>query len=86
MTQQWEFCIVSTPPPGPVEVYVSYMRVGGMERHVYKAKSWDDGAYRLLPEILAKLGLEGWQMVSVDQSGAYHMQRLLESDLSDDEL
>ena len=81
MRQQWEFCVISTPPPGPVEVYVSYMKIGGMERHVYKAKSWDDGEYRLLPEILAKMGQEGWQIQFVDRTGAYYMQRpLLEDD------
>lgn len=84
MMQQWEFCLVSTPPPGPVEVYVSYMRVGGMERHVYQAESWDDGAYRLLPEILATLGLDGWQIAYVDQAGAYYMQRPLQSDSPSD--
>jgi len=85
MTQAWEFCIVSTPPPGPVEVYVSYMRLTGMEQHIHKAKSWDDGTYRLLPEILAKLGREGWQIAHVDQAGAYYMQRPLHLDSTPDE-
>jgi len=77
MTQQWEFCIISTPPPGPVEVYVSYMTPQGMERHTYKAESWDDGTYRILPQILSKMGREGWQIQFVDRTGAYYMQRPL---------
>lgn len=72
--------MVSTPPPGPLEVYVSYMRMTGMERHVYHAKNWDDGTYRLLPEILAKLGLEGWQIAHVDPAGTYYMQRQISPD------
>ena len=83
--QQWEFCIVSAPPPGPVEVYVSYMRITGMERHIYRAKNWDDGTYRLMPEILARLGMEGWQIAHVDQAGNYYLQRLIIPDNDRDE-
>ena len=85
MTQKWEFCIVSTPPPGPVEVYVSYMRPGGMERHVFQAQNWDDGFYRLLPDILAKMGRDGWQIAFVDQAGSYYMQRELNGDQPPDD-
>lgn len=83
--QQWEFCIVSTPPPGPLEVYISFMRLTGMERHVHRAKNWDDGMYRLLPEILAQLGMDGWQIAHVDQAGTYFMQRLIVPDNEPDE-
>ena len=75
--QAWEYCIISTPPPGPVEVYVTRHTLKGMERERYVAKSWDDGNQRLFPQIVAKMGLEGWELVFVDQAGSYYMRRQL---------
>ena len=72
---RWEYCILSTPPPGPVQVYISYMRPEGMRREVHDARSYQDGVERLWPSIVAQMGLAGWELVFVDQSGAYYMRR-----------
>lgn len=73
--QAWEYCIVSTPPPGPVEVYVSYYTTEGLRRQVIKATSYMDGVNRVWPQIIAQLGLDGWELVHIDQAGAYTFKR-----------
>ncbi len=73
---QWEYCVVAPAPPGPVVVYVTFYRPTGAERHVYSAKNYDDGAMRLWPQIIAELGLDGWELTAVYMEALY-FKRLL---------
>lgn len=75
--QPWEYCVVSTPPPGPVQVYVTYFKTDGMERHIHTATDYNDGTARLWPQIIAQMGLAGWELVFVDQAGSYYFRRPL---------
>lgn len=72
---QWEYCIVSTPPPGPVEVYITYYTPEGTERERHIAKNFNDGMYRLFPQIIAQLGLQGWELVAIQTDGTYNFKR-----------
>ncbi len=75
--QQWEYSVLSTPPPGPVQVYLTYFRTDGMERHIFNAQDYKDGSQRLWPQKVAEMGLAGWELVFVDQAGSYYFRRPL---------
>lgn len=77
---QWEYCIVAPAPPGPVVVYVTFFRPDGAERHVHTAKTYEDGTMRLWPQIIAELGLAGWELVGVYMEALYFKRPLPDSD------
>ncbi len=73
---KWEYCIVAPSPAGPVQVTVSVYRVSGVDKHVYNAKDYTDGSQRLWPQIIAELGLDGWELVAVHMDALYFKRPL----------
>ncbi len=80
MAQQWEYCILATAPPGPIQCTITYFKASGLEKHVYNAESYEDGMNRLWPQLIAQLGLQGWELVTVYQEGWYFKRALSAGD------
>jgi hypothetical protein len=96
--QQWEFCAVSSSydtysagagkelPTGKILAEVNYFTPAGDRRETYESFHEGDGvvmaARAFSRTIVVQLGLEGWELVSVDRDGlgeprAYHLKRPL---------
>jgi hypothetical protein len=75
--QQWEYCLVSHVPSGPMVVNVTYYTSEGARQETHRAKDYEDGTQMLWPQVIANLGRAGWELVSVD-SGALYFKRAVE--------
>ena len=74
--QRWEYCLLSHVPSGPVVVHVTYYTTEGARQETHRAKGYDEAMSVLWPSLIAKLGYEGWELVSVD-AGALYFKRLI---------
>ena len=74
--QRWEYCLAVPAPPGPVQVTVTFYSPAGAEKRVYRAEDYSDGSERLWPQVIAELGRDGWELVTVYQEGFYFKRPL----------
>jgi hypothetical protein len=78
--EKWEYCLVTHVPSGPVVVTVTYYTPDGARQETHRAKSYDEAMTRLWPSVIAALGRESWELVTVD-AGALYFKRLLIDEL-----
>jgi hypothetical protein len=71
---QWEYCMATQVPSGPLIVTVTYYQPDGAKAVQHRAKSYDEGYNVLWPQVIANLGRDGWELVTVD-AGAWHFKR-----------
>jgi hypothetical protein len=74
--QQWEYCVVAPVPSGPLVITITYYQPDGAQVVQHRTKSYDEGMNVLWPKIIAELGLDGWELVTLE-AGAWHFKRLL---------
>jgi hypothetical protein len=75
----WEYCLVSHVPSGPVIVNVVYYTPDGARTEKHHAQSYDEGVNKLWPSIIANLGREGWELVTVDTGALYFKRAVSDS-------
>jgi hypothetical protein len=76
LLEQWEYCVVAPVPSGPLVITITYYQPDGAKRVQHRTKDYDEGVNVLWPKVIAELGLEGWELVTVD-TGAWHFKRRL---------
>ncbi|MEO8612466.1 MAG: hypothetical protein ABI690_31510 [Chloroflexota bacterium] len=74
--QGWEYCLASQVPSGPLLINVVFYTPDGAKTVTYHAKSYDEGMNKLWPSVIANLGRDGWELVSVE-TGALYFKRAL---------
>ena len=73
---RWEYCVIAPAPPGPVQVTITFYHTSGAERRVYNAKDYTDGSIRLWSQLIAELGLDGWELVAAHMDALYFKRPL----------
>lgn len=76
MTAAWEYCTATPTPSGPMVVTVTIYRPEGAHFETHRAETYDDAITRLWPSVIANLGRQGWELVSV-MDGTWHFKRPL---------
>jgi hypothetical protein len=76
--QSWEYCLVSHVPSGPLIVNVVYYTPDGARTETFHAKGYDEGMSKLWPSVIANLGREGWELVTVE-TGAMYFKRAIQA-------
>ncbi|MBZ0287071.1 MAG: hypothetical protein K8I30_05610, partial [Anaerolineae bacterium] len=61
---------------GPLIVNVTYYTPDGARTETHRAESYDEGLNKLWPSIIAELGREGWELVTVE-TGALYFKRAI---------
>ncbi len=74
--QRWEYCVVAPVPSGPLVITVTHYQAAGAKVVQHRTKNYDEGMNILWPKVIAELGLQGWELVTVE-TGAWHFKRLL---------
>ena len=72
----WEYCLVAQVPSGPLIVNVIYYTSDGALTITHHADSYEEGVNKLWPSVIANLGREGWELVSVE-TGALYFKRVI---------
>jgi hypothetical protein len=75
---QWEYCVVTDVLSGPLLITVTRYTRDGAQVTKHRAQSYDEGVTQLWPSIIAGLGREGWELVTVE-SGAWYFKRPINS-------
>lgn len=76
---QWEYCIVAPSPGGPQLITVTTYTAAGAETIQHRDESYTKATTLLWPSVIANLGLEGWELVTVEM-GAWHFKRRIDDD------
>ena len=79
MNPGWEYCVVSQVPSGPLVVNVVYYTPDGARTETHHAKSYDEGMNKLWPSVIAELGRDGWELVTVETGALYFKRALSDS-------
>ncbi len=74
--QRWEYCLLAQVPSGPLVITITYYTPEGAKVVQRRTKSYDEGMNILWPQVIAELGRDGWELVTVDM-GAWHFKRPL---------
>lgn len=78
----WEYCLLTHVPSGPLIVNITYYTLEGARTKQQRAKSYEEGMNQLWPKMIAELGHEGWELVTVD-AGALYFKRPINPDKED---
>jgi len=70
----WEYCVASQVPSGPLLIHVVYYTPDGARTETHRTKDYDEGMSKLWPSVIANLGRDGWELVSVE-AGALYFKR-----------
>lgn len=76
--QGWEYCLVSQVPSGPLIVNVVYYTPDGANTVTHRAETYEEGIKKLWPSVIANLGREGWELVTVETGALYFKRAILE--------
>jgi hypothetical protein len=76
VTTKWEYCVAAQVPSGPLLINVTTYTPEGARTEQHRTRSYDDGQNRLWPQVIAALGRDGWELVTVE-AGAWHFKRPL---------
>ncbi len=76
--QLWEYCLVTQVPSGPLVVNVMYYTPQGARQETFRAKGYEEGTNILWPGLIAGLGRDGWELVTVDAGALYFKRPLVE--------
>ena len=74
----WEYCLVSQVPSGPLIVNVVYYTPDGANTVTHRAETYEEGIKKLWPSVIANLGREGWELVTVE-TGALYFKRAIKA-------
>ena len=75
----WEYCVASYVPSGPLMVNVVYYTPEGARTESHRTKDYDEGMSKLWPSVIANLGRDGWELVSIDNGALYFKRPLGDS-------
>jgi hypothetical protein len=70
----WEYCVAAQVPSGPLMINVVFYTPDGARTETHRTKDYDEGVNKLWPSVIAKLGRDGWELVSVE-AGAWYFKR-----------
>ena len=73
---KWEYAVISQAPTGPIEVTITHYQQAGAVKTRHQAASFQEGTDELLPNLIAQMGQDGWELVSVTPN-QWHFKRRL---------
>ncbi len=71
---KWEYCVVADVLSGPLQITVTLYQPDGAQVTKHRADSYEEGVRQLWPSIIAGMGRDGWELVTVE-AGAWYFKR-----------